>query len=130
MAPLFGGLVTIFVALAAGDLVHSAGVPVPGSVLGMVLLAVALAVRITRPAQVRPAANILTRNMSILFVPAGVGVMTYADTIARAWLPILLAIVASTTLVLVITGPLQQRLQRRLGTASAKARRGDSGDTQ
>lgn len=108
--PLLGGLVAIFVANVAGDILHSLGVPVPGAVLGMILFALALGARAVRPETVRPASNLLTRNMSLLFIPAGVGVMAYGPLIATDWFAIVIAIVVGTVLVLLVAGPLEHAL--------------------
>lgn len=85
-------------------LVALTGVPVPGNVVGMVLLCVALASGWIRPAWVEQAADLLVDNLAFLFVPAGVGVMSYFDLIARAWLPISVSVLVSLALVLVVTG--------------------------
>lgn len=127
LLPLFGGLVPILAALVAGELLRVVGVPLPGSVIGMVLLAIALATRVLRPEGVRPASRLLVGNMSVLFVPAGVGVMAYGELLSRAWLPVLLAVVLSTTLVLLSSGPLQRGFQHILSRDAARTRRGKAG---
>lgn len=111
-APLFGGLAAIALAFAGGELLHALGVPVPGSVLGMVLLALALGSRLVHADSVRPASDALTKNMSIMFVPVGVGVMAYGTLLSSAWFPIVLAITAGTAVVLVVAGPLERGLHR------------------
>jgi holin-like protein len=99
--------------LAAGTLIaDGARLPVPGSVLGMVLLTAALQLRWIRLAWVRPAADLLLRHMGLLFVPPGVAVMVYADLIRAEWLPILAGSIASTVAVLVVVGRAQQWLER------------------
>ncbi len=78
--------------------------PVPGNVLGMVLLVAALMAGAIRVEWIESAADLLVDNLAFLFVPAGVGVMSYFDLIAREWLPISISIVVSLVLVLVVTG--------------------------
>ncbi len=110
---LVAALVVLVVFLAAGTVVaDGAGLPIPGSVIGMVLLAGALQLGLVRPDWVRPAADVLLRHMGLLFVPPGVAVMVYTDLIRSEWLPILGGSVASTLAVLVVVGRLQQRLER------------------
>ncbi len=48
---------------------------IPGSVCGMVLLFAALAAKIIKADDVRPVADFLTKNMSLFFVPASIGIM-------------------------------------------------------
>jgi|GEM_PF-120603 len=98
--------------LLAGSALASYGrLPLPGSVLGMLLLAATLHLRWLPVAAVEPAADLLLRHMALLFVPAGVGLMLQFDLLRREWLPIVLASAASTLAVLVTVGWLQQRLE-------------------
>lgn len=99
--------------LAVGTLVaDGARLPIPGSVLGMVLITIAFQLRLIRVAWVRPAADLLLRHMGLLFVPPGVAVMVHADLIRAEWLPILAGSAASTVAVLVVVGWVQQRMER------------------
>jgi holin-like protein len=84
--------------------------PIPGNVLGMALLLVALILGMVRIEWVTEAAELLLVNMALLFVPVGVGVMLYFDVLAREWLPILAAMVLSTFVVMAATGQVMQRL--------------------
>ena len=59
------------------------------------------------------AAEILLSNMALFFVPAGVGVMVYSDLIAAEWLPITVATIVSTFVVMAVTGVLAQKLENR-----------------
>ena len=58
---------------------------IPGSVCGMVLLFAALMSRIVRPEHVRQVSKILTQNMALFFIPAGVGIMANFGIIAENW---------------------------------------------
>ncbi|HEV2735656.1 MAG TPA: CidA/LrgA family protein [Longimicrobiaceae bacterium] len=100
--------------LLAGSSVASFGrLPLPGSVVGMLLLAAALHFRWMPIAWVEPAAELLLRHMALLFVPPGVGLMLQYDLLRREWLPIVAASAASTLAVLLVVGRLQQRLEAR-----------------
>ena len=87
--------------------------PLPGSVVGMVLLAVSLHRKWLPFEWVRPAAHLLIRHMSLLYIPPGVGVMAYFGLIRREWLPLVAAGVVGMVAVLLSVGLLQQRLERR-----------------
>jgi holin-like protein len=105
------GVLGVF--LGAGTLiVDGARLPVPGSVLGMVLLTGALQLRWIRLAWVRPAADLLLRHMGLLFVPPGVAVLVHTELIRAEWLPIVAGSAVSTVAVLVVVGRVQQRLER------------------
>jgi holin-like protein len=112
------GLAILFCFLAVGEQAgRLAGIPVPGSVLGMLLLAAALRLGLLRGESVQAASDALLENLSLLFVPAGVGLMLYFDLPARDWWSVLAALVPSTFLVLAAVGWLQQALERRGGSA-------------
>ncbi len=94
-------------------LVRVTGLPVPGPVLGMVVLFAALQVRRAgdEATPVR-AADALLRHLQLFFVPAGVGVVAYLATIRDAALPILLGVTLSWLLGLVAVGWTAQLLTR------------------
>ncbi len=81
----------------------------PGSVVGMGLLALALHRGLVAAETVRPVADVLTRNMAFFFVPAGVGVVLYTDLVRREALPIVVASVVSTLAVMACVGRIAQR---------------------
>ncbi len=85
--------------------------PIPGNVMGMGLLLTALLFNIIRYEWLEEAAELLLANLALFFVPAGVGVMVYGGLIAREWLPISVATVASTFVVMATTGLLAQKLE-------------------
>ena len=88
--------------------------PVPGPVIGLFLLAGALAWRDAdaAPTPLDRAASALLTYMGLLFVPAGVGLITELDLLRREWLPIVGGLVGSTLLGLVVTGLVMHRLSR------------------
>ncbi len=89
--------------------------PVPGNVLGMGLLLGALLIGWVKIEWLEEAADLLLSNMALFFVPAGVGVMVYADLISREWLPISVGLVLSTFFVMAVTGWVEQTLSNRRG---------------
>lgn len=93
------------------------GLPVPGPVLGMLFLLAGLVIRDSfgrrgPPEGLKVAAQGLLGNLGLLFVPAGVGVVTQLDVLERNWLAVAVAIVVSTFLALIVTGWVMQRLAR------------------
>ena len=77
--------------------------PVPGPVIGMGLLFAALAWRGGASDELRATAQNLLQHLSLLFVPAGVGVMLHIERIADEWQPIVVALVASTFAAITVT---------------------------
>ena len=93
-------------------LVQLLRLPVPGPVVGMLLLFVTLLMRGDAPASLRDTANGLLGHLSLLFVPAGVGVMLHFHRLATEWLPIIVALVASTVITIGVTALVMRALQR------------------
>ena len=104
----------LLVALAAlGDwLVRATGASVPGSVVGMLLLTALLETRLLPIVYVRSAAEFLVRHLALLYVPAGVALLVYWNAVRGELLAIVLAALASLVAVLMVVGPIVQRLER------------------
>lgn len=111
--PWVVSLLLLFAFLWMGDAaVRILRLPLPGSVAGMLMLTAALRRGWIPERWVQPMAELLIRNMALLFVPAGVGVMVYAGLLRREWLPIVAAAVVSTVAVLLVVGWMQGRMER------------------
>lgn len=112
------GLVLLLVFQFVGEILSDLlGLPIPGNVLGMALMLLALMVGVVKEESLREAAELLLAYMALFFVPAGVGVMLYFDLIGREWLPIVVGTVFSTFAVMAVTGWTESWLERR-GTGS------------
>lgn len=83
--------------------------PVPGPVIGMLLLFIVLAASPRLMAVVETAGSELLRHMSLLFVPAGVGIMTAGAAVSGHVLAIVLSVVGSTLLTLAVTAFVMRR---------------------
>jgi len=130
-------MITGFIALLGCQLlgefvVRALGIPIPGPVVGMVLLLVILLIRKPeRTAGVVRAADLLLRHLQLLFIPAGAGIVAYLAVLGASWLPVLGGLVLSWLAVLVVTagtGAVSLRLEFRLRQRASHS--GDAGDTQ
>ena len=101
----------VFQTLGEG-LAYALKLPIPGPVIGMLLLFLYLIIRSDAVHQLAPTSLELLKHLSLLFVPAGVGIMVHADRIAAEWLPISVALVASTVLSIAVTAVVVRWLQR------------------
>ena len=107
------GLVLLLSFQFIGEFISGAlDVPIPGNVLGMGLMLLALLSGVVKEEWLREAAELLLSYMALFFVPAGVGVMLYFDLIAQEWLPIVVGTVFSTFAVMAVTGWVEIRLDR------------------
>lgn len=106
--------VIIFLCLAFGDLVVDlTGTKFPSSLIGMLLLAFLLTIGWIRLEWVKGISNFLLAHFGLFFVPPGVALMLYFDLIAAEWLPITIATIISTLIVLGVTGWTYQLFRRR-----------------
>lgn len=101
--------------LLGESIAHLAGLPIPGPVLGMVILFAGLVARRGIPSGLEETGAVLLRNLPLLFVPAGVGVVTNLDLLARSWRPLAGAIVIGTVVTIAVTGVVMQATNRRGG---------------
>ncbi len=117
MTPV-AALATLFLAQLAGEVVaRGLGVPIPGPVLGMAFLFAAIALRTTLLDALDPIAATLLEHLSLLFVPAGVGVMRYGAILRAHGLALALALVVSTLLGMAVTALVLLAFERRRSIA-------------
>lgn len=117
---LAGFLILILCQWTGELLVAAMGLPIPGPVLGMLLLFVALIVRRTLgqpdiPPPLEQVSGGLIRYLSLFFLPAGIGIFFLPDTFDGQWLPLALVIVPGTLLTLLVTALLLQALLGKTG---------------
>lgn len=77
---------------------------IPGSVLGMILLFLALVGKIINPESIRTVANFLTKNMAIFFLPAFMGIMDQWGLISLNFWGWMIVMFASTIAVFFTSG--------------------------
>ena len=110
------GFIVIIGLLLVGEVLSDGfSLPVPGSVIGMVLLFVGLIILKSVPDDVGKVSDGLVAHIGLLFVPAGAGISLYLGMIAENWLVIVLASVGSTVLSLIATVLLFKLLSKEGG---------------
>ncbi|MEC4769035.1 CidA/LrgA family protein [Burkholderia cenocepacia] len=95
------------------------GLPVPGPVIGMLLLFGFVMLRPQVADAIEPTALELLRHLSLLFVPAGVGIMVSADRVRGD--AVVVALAVSTTLAIAVTALVTRALLRRQRRAGGTA---------
>lgn len=107
-------LFLLFAFLFVGETLKSAlQIPVPGSVLGLLLLFCVLLLRRGGPAHWSISADVILKNLALLFVPAGVGLIAYGDILLADFWGLALVLVFGTALIIVLVGLLAQFLLRK-----------------
>jgi len=76
-------------------------IALPGSIIGMLVLFTLLSLQIIPSSWVKPGCHLLIRNMALLFVPIGVGVMQYFDVLRAQFAPVVISCSVSTLIVLI-----------------------------
>jgi holin-like protein len=106
-------LATLLVFQLLGEaLVLLSAAPVPGPVLGLALLLLALLLRPAGLDAIKPTAQGLLQHLSLLFVPAGVGVMQHLQRLGDEALALGVALVLSTLLGLAASAATMLALMR------------------
>ena len=101
---MLSALTLILVCQLAGELVSGGlKLPVPGPVIGMVFLFIYLMVRGGVSQTMGKTADGLLNHLSLLFVPAGVGVMLHFRLLEDNWLAVSVALLASTVATIIVT---------------------------
>lgn len=119
---MIGALTLLLVYQLVGEvLVRSFALPVPGPVVGMGLLFATLIARSGPSPALRGTANGLLQHLSLLFVPAGTGVMLHFQRLADEWLPLVAALAASTVLSIAVSALLLEALTRRARARSDRS---------
>ncbi len=104
-------IAVLLICQLAGELiVAAAGLPLPGPVLGMAILFFGLVVYGKIPETLSNVTKGLLDQLSLLFVPAGVGVMTHLSLLGSEWVPVTTSLVVSTLVTLAVTGFMMQKL--------------------
>ncbi len=107
------GLACLLVCQSAGEaLSRLLKLPLPGPVVGLLLLLLALRLPRLRPV-VGAAADALLPHLSLLFVPVGLGVITHLDLVRQYGWQLLLVLIASAWIGLVVTALTLRLLLRR-----------------
>lgn len=97
-----------------GELLHYIlPLPVPASVYGLVLLLAALKLGWVKLEQIKETGTFLTGIFPLLFVPAAAGVMELWAELGALLLPILIAVIPVTILVMVSAGRTTQAIASR-----------------
>ena len=118
---MLGALTQLLMFQLAGEvLARALRIPVPGPVIGMALLFCVLVARKGPGGELRSTAGQLLQHLSLLFVPAGTGVMLHFQRLADEWVPLTVALVASTLFSIALSALLLNALARRAARPGAQ----------
>ncbi|WP_100331195.1 CidA/LrgA family protein [Bacillus xiapuensis] len=87
--------------------------PLPGNVLGMLLLFMLLVTKVIKVEWVERGAAFLNKHLTFFFIPIAVGLMMYGELIVKSGLALAAVVFGSSLIGLVITGGVTQTLAKR-----------------
>lgn len=87
--------------------------PIPSSVYGLCIMMFCLMTKIIKLGAVEDAAVFLIEIMPVMFIPAGVGLLTSVNELKNMLVPVLVITPVSTVVVMVVSGRITQRLLGR-----------------
>jgi len=116
---MFAIFLLIVLQLLGETIVQLSGLPVPGAIIGLILLYAMLMWRGEISDEMSRTSGFLLQNLGVLFVPAGVGVIAYLPLLATQWWIIALVLFISVCATIAITGLVVTRLSPRSAEAAA-----------
>ena len=78
--------------------------PIPGSIYGLILMFVLLLTKVIKVEHVKETGEFLIEIMPLMFIPAGVGLITSWCQLQPFLVPLLVITVVSTFVVMIVTG--------------------------
>ncbi|GMA50791.1 holin-like protein CidA [Alicyclobacillus contaminans] len=113
--------ILVVVAWLGHEISSLAHLPVPGSIIGLLLLFILLQCRVVKIEWVEQGAALLISNMLLFFIPSSLGLIQYGRLIRESGVQLLLVIAISTAVVMGMTGWFAEFLNRRRKEAKSRA---------
>lgn len=105
--------IIMLITCIAESIKYFVGFPIPASVYGLCIMMFCLMTKIIKLGAVEDAAVFLIEIMPVMFIPAGVGLLTSVNELKGMLIPVLVITPVSTVVVMVISGRITQRLLGR-----------------
>ena len=110
-------LAIIFAICLAGEFLHRiVGVPLPGNIIGMVLLLILLCLKVVKLEHISDVSGFFLKHLALFFLPPSIAIMAVGDDILSRWPLLLVLCIAFTVVTIAATGITTQfliRLQER-----------------
>lgn len=107
----FGIIIGLFV---IGELINKyLYIPIPGNIIGMLLLFVSLRLKIIKIEMIEEVSNFLLNHLAFFFIPPGVALIASLDKLSSIWIGFLVITIITTTIVMGVTGISVQQVLKR-----------------
>jgi holin-like protein len=104
-------------------LVGAFNLPLPGNVLGLVILFVLLLTGVIPLKWVEEASTFLIKHLAFFFIPIAVGLMNFGPLFLQNGISLLIVIIGSAAIGIYVTGAISQRLaEKKVGAANDRSR--------
>ena len=111
---LFREAIIIFGIYLLGVLITDiTGVPIPGNVIGMVILFLLLYLKVIKVEQISTISNFFLEHLAFFFIPAGVGLISSFSVIKNIWLELLIVCFVTTAITMICTGLVVQKIANK-----------------
>lgn len=116
-------IILLYAIYLAGSYVQEwLNLPIPGSIIGLLLLFILLLCRVIPVSWIEKGSTTILFYLPLFFIPATVGVMNHLDLFAGKGLLLVVVVIVSTILTIAVAGHVSQWLAGGPGTRAARTR--------
>ncbi len=118
---------TIIAAIClAGEILHRiVGIPLPGNIIGFVLLLILLCTKALKLEQISAVSGFFLNHLAFFFLPPSIAIMTVGEDILSQWPLLLFLCIAFTLITIAVGGRCTQFLIRRQECRKNRQKGGD-----
>lgn len=87
--------------------------PIPGNILGMIILFILLYTKVVKVENISNVTNFLLDHLAFFFIPAGVGLMASIGIIKATWWQLLVVCLLTTIIIIGTTGVVVQIISKK-----------------
>ncbi|MEK4698727.1 CidA/LrgA family protein [Solibacillus sp. FSL R7-0668] len=106
------GIIIVFY-LVGQAIVDITGIIIPGSIIGLVLLWLALYLKVLNVKYIQQGASFLLLYLTLFFIPSTVAVINYPELLTISGGLLILAVIISTLVTMAITGKVSQLIEKK-----------------
>ncbi len=107
-------LAVIFAICLAGEFLHRiVGIPLPGNIIGMVLLLALLCLKTLKPEQISGVSSFFLNYLALFFLPPSIAIMAVGDDVLSKWPLLLCLCIVFTLITLAVSGRCTQLFIRK-----------------
>ena len=111
------GLIILTLCLWVGNIISKIiPIMIPGSIIGLLLLFFLLAFQLIPTCWIKNSCNLFMRYMTVLFIPAAMGIMDNYSLLLVNWIPIIFSTVGGSLIVLIFTAFLTENFQKKISS--------------